>query len=43
MLAQKAGGGIVNITSTMVDHPIAGINSAVRDANAAISIESSWA
>ena len=29
MLAQKAGGSIVNITSTMVDHPIAGVNSAV--------------
>ena len=29
MLAQKAGGSIVNITSTMVDHPIAGINAAV--------------
>jgi NAD(P)-dependent dehydrogenase (short-subunit alcohol dehydrogenase family) len=29
MLAQKKGGSIVNITSTMVDHPIAGANSAV--------------
>ncbi len=29
MLAQKSGGSIVNITSTMVDHPIAGINAAV--------------
>jgi NAD(P)-dependent dehydrogenase (short-subunit alcohol dehydrogenase family) len=29
MLAQKNGGSIVNITSTMVDHPIAGINAAV--------------
>ena len=29
MLAQKTGGSIVNITTTMVDHPIAGINSAV--------------
>jgi len=29
MLAQKTGGSIVNITSTMVEHPIAGINSAV--------------
>ncbi len=29
MLAQKTGGSIVNITSTMVDHPIAGINTAV--------------
>ena len=29
MLAQKTGGSIVNITSTMVDHPIAGINCAV--------------
>jgi NAD(P)-dependent dehydrogenase (short-subunit alcohol dehydrogenase family) len=29
MLAQKTGGSIVNITSTMVDHPIAGIHSAV--------------
>ncbi|HEY6274617.1 MAG TPA: SDR family oxidoreductase [Terriglobales bacterium] len=29
MLAQKTGGSIVNITSTMVDHPIEGINSAV--------------
>jgi NAD(P)-dependent dehydrogenase (short-subunit alcohol dehydrogenase family) len=29
MLAQKSGGSIVNITSTMVDHPIAGANSAV--------------
>jgi NAD(P)-dependent dehydrogenase (short-subunit alcohol dehydrogenase family) len=29
MLAQKSGGSIVNITTTMVDHPIAGINCAV--------------
>ena len=29
MLAQKTGGSIVNITSTMVEHPIAGINVAV--------------
>jgi NAD(P)-dependent dehydrogenase (short-subunit alcohol dehydrogenase family) len=29
MLAQKTGGSIVNITSTMVDHPIAGINVSV--------------
>jgi len=29
MLAQKSGGSIVNITSTMADHPIAGINAAV--------------
>jgi NAD(P)-dependent dehydrogenase (short-subunit alcohol dehydrogenase family) len=29
MLAQKTGGSIVNITSTMVDHPIAGINATV--------------
>lgn len=29
MLAQKTGGSIVNVTSTMVDHPIAGINAAV--------------
>jgi len=29
MLAQKAGGSIVNITSTMVQHPIAGVNAAV--------------
>jgi NAD(P)-dependent dehydrogenase (short-subunit alcohol dehydrogenase family) len=29
MLAQKSGGSIVNITSTMVDHPIAGVNAAV--------------
>jgi NAD(P)-dependent dehydrogenase (short-subunit alcohol dehydrogenase family) len=29
MLAQTTGGSIVNITSTMVDHPIAGINSTV--------------
>lgn len=29
MVAQKAGGSIVNITSTMVDHPIAGVNAAV--------------
>jgi NAD(P)-dependent dehydrogenase (short-subunit alcohol dehydrogenase family) len=29
MLAQKTGGSIVNITSTMVGHPIAGINVAV--------------
>ena len=29
MLAQKTGGSIVNLTSTMVEHPIAGINSAV--------------
>lgn len=29
MLAQKTGGSIVNITTTLVDHPIAGINVAV--------------
>ena len=29
MLRQKSGGSIVNITTSMVDHPIAGINSAV--------------
>jgi len=29
MLAQKSGGSIVTITSTMVDHPIAGINASV--------------
>jgi NAD(P)-dependent dehydrogenase (short-subunit alcohol dehydrogenase family) len=29
MLAQKTGGSIVNITTTMVDHPIAGVNCAV--------------
>jgi NAD(P)-dependent dehydrogenase (short-subunit alcohol dehydrogenase family) len=29
MLAQKTGGSIVNITSTMVDHPIAGVNTAI--------------
>ena len=29
MLAQKTGGSIVNITTTLVGHPIAGINSAV--------------
>ena len=29
MLAQKTGGSIVNITTTLVDHPIARINSAV--------------
>jgi NAD(P)-dependent dehydrogenase (short-subunit alcohol dehydrogenase family) len=29
MLAQNTGGSIVNITSTMVDHPIAGANAAV--------------
>jgi NAD(P)-dependent dehydrogenase (short-subunit alcohol dehydrogenase family) len=29
MLAQKSGGSIVNITSTMVDHPIGGVNAAV--------------
>ncbi len=29
MLAQNTGGSIVNITSTLVDHPIAGANSAV--------------
>jgi NAD(P)-dependent dehydrogenase (short-subunit alcohol dehydrogenase family) len=29
MLAQKTGGSIVNITSTMVDHPIAGANASV--------------
>ena len=29
MLFQKTGGSIVNITSTMVDHPIAGINATV--------------
>ena len=29
MLAQKSGGSIVNVTSTMVDHPIAGVNATV--------------
>lgn len=29
MLAQNTGGSIVNVTSTMVDHPIAGVNSSV--------------
>jgi NAD(P)-dependent dehydrogenase (short-subunit alcohol dehydrogenase family) len=29
MLAQKTGGSIVNITATLVEHPIAGINSVV--------------
>jgi len=29
MLVQKSGGSIVNLTSTMAGHPIAGINSAV--------------
>lgn len=29
MLGQNTGGSIVNITTTMVDHPIAGINSAL--------------
>jgi len=29
MLVQKSGGSIVNITTTMVDHPIGGINCAV--------------
>ncbi len=29
MLAQKTGGSVVNITATYVNHPIAGINSAV--------------
>src|SRR3984893_18307715 len=29
MLAQKTGGSIVNITTTLVDHPFAGIDSAV--------------
>jgi NAD(P)-dependent dehydrogenase (short-subunit alcohol dehydrogenase family) len=29
MLAQKTGGSIVNITSTMVDHPITGVDSSV--------------
>jgi NAD(P)-dependent dehydrogenase (short-subunit alcohol dehydrogenase family) len=29
MLAQNTGGSIVNITTTMVDHPIAGINATV--------------
>jgi NAD(P)-dependent dehydrogenase (short-subunit alcohol dehydrogenase family) len=29
MLAQKTGGSIVNITATLVDHPIAGVNCAV--------------
>jgi len=29
MLAQKTGGSIVNITSTMVGHPIAGVNASV--------------
>ena len=29
MIAQKAGGSIVNITSTMVDHPIAGANASI--------------
>src|SRR5262245_26369992 len=29
MLSQKTGGSIINITSTMVDHPIAGVSAAV--------------
>jgi NAD(P)-dependent dehydrogenase (short-subunit alcohol dehydrogenase family) len=29
MLAQKSGGSIVNITSTLVDHPIAGAHSSI--------------
>jgi NAD(P)-dependent dehydrogenase (short-subunit alcohol dehydrogenase family) len=29
MLAQKTGGSIINITTTLVDHPIAGVNCAV--------------
>jgi NAD(P)-dependent dehydrogenase (short-subunit alcohol dehydrogenase family) len=29
MVAQKSGGSIVNITSTIVDHPIAGLNASV--------------
>jgi NAD(P)-dependent dehydrogenase (short-subunit alcohol dehydrogenase family) len=29
MLVQKTGGSVVNITSTMVEHPIAGINASV--------------
>jgi NAD(P)-dependent dehydrogenase (short-subunit alcohol dehydrogenase family) len=29
MLAQKTGGSIVNITASLANHPIAGINSAV--------------
>jgi NAD(P)-dependent dehydrogenase (short-subunit alcohol dehydrogenase family) len=29
MLAQKTGGSIVNLTTTLVDHPIAGVNAAV--------------
>jgi NAD(P)-dependent dehydrogenase (short-subunit alcohol dehydrogenase family) len=29
MLAQKAGGSVVNITSTLAGHPIAGVNSSV--------------
>ena len=29
MLAQKSGGSIVNITSTMAEHPIAGVNASV--------------
>ena len=29
MLAQQAGGSIVNITASQVDHPIAGVNSAL--------------
>jgi NAD(P)-dependent dehydrogenase (short-subunit alcohol dehydrogenase family) len=29
MLAQKTGGSIINVTSTLVDHPIAGQNSSV--------------
>jgi NAD(P)-dependent dehydrogenase (short-subunit alcohol dehydrogenase family) len=29
MLAQNVGGSVINITTTLVDHPIAGVNSAV--------------
>jgi NAD(P)-dependent dehydrogenase (short-subunit alcohol dehydrogenase family) len=29
MLAQTSGGSIVNVTSTLVDHPIAGVNTAI--------------
>ena len=30
MLAQKTGGSIINVTSTLVDHPIADINSRLQ-------------
>jgi len=45
MLAQNNGGSIVNITTTLVDHPIAGANSSVlmtRPSSAEQRLKETW-